>query len=32
MAAINDLAQRFAMYVEGDIDKLPVPTWSPPDG
>lgn len=32
MAAINDLAQRFAMYVEGDIDKLPVPTWSPPSG
>lgn len=31
-AAINDLAQAFALYVEGDKDKLPVPVWSRPDG
>lgn len=31
-AAINDLAQRFAMYCEGDITKLPVPVWVAPSG
>ena len=31
-AAINDLAQRFAMYCEGDIPKLPVPVWVAPNG
>lgn len=31
-SSINELAQRFAMYAEGDIDRLPVPHWVPPDG
>ena len=32
LSAINDLAQRYAMYAEGDIDRLPVPVWVRPDG
>jgi CRISPR-associated protein Cas1 len=30
--AIKTLASRFAIYAEGDTDKLDVPTWSPPRG
>jgi CRISPR-associated protein Cas1 len=31
-SSIDELAQRFAMYCEGEIDRLPVPQWVPPDG
>lgn len=31
-ASINDLCQRFAIYVEGATDRLQVPTWVRPSG
>lgn len=32
MAAINDLARRYAIYVEGETDRLAVPSWTAPNG